>query len=251
MQNALSFCCVVFLLAQVARCDEPESTSQEAKLRARLEQFSQQDDGDPDLADFSSKELVTRAVESSSDPGHYFASFCKELAARGEGAKEAISAYLGDPNVQVQALAALPTVAGYIDQDFQVDVAKKCLFHPKARQIDDWAIKQGTLLKLIARSPNDETDVLDRLIASGRLEAGSDLERAWRSRFVPKAQERPGRAGPRDNVPSSSGKTSTQEPPESSADGTDSGHLNWGFWSAGGMVVVALAVYFVSRRRNA
>jgi len=47
------------------------------------------------------------------------------------------------------------------------------------------------------------------------------------------------------------GEVPTPEVPASTADGTESGGLNWALWSAGCVLVVALVVYFVSRHRNA
>jgi|GEM_PF-1762114 len=185
MAHRILYNCLVFVfILQGAFCDEAPSSDREAKLRARRDQFEQQRPSDLDFSDLSTEELVRRAVESSSDPGDYFKQYCRELAGRGATAKGAISDYLTQPNIGVDALAALPKVAGYIDVPFQVETAKKCLFHARAPQIDDWAIRQGALLRLVSRSPNDETSVLDELIASGRLEAGSEAERYWRSAFV-------------------------------------------------------------------
>lgn len=241
--------CIVFLIAigQVARCDESGISDREEKIRARLSEFSEQGISSLDVSGLSTEDLVRRLVESSGDPGPYFRSYCTELASRGADARDAISAYLSDPNIRVEALAALPKAAGYIDPSYQVQTAKECLFHAKAHQIDDWSIRQGGLLELIARSPKDQTGVLDQLIGSGRLEAGSELEKYWRNSLAPGDQASRDRTGPTEDL---------QRPASASSDSladTESGNSigpNWALWSTGCVLVVALVVFFVSRRHN-
>lgn len=242
--------CIVFLIAigQVVRSDESGTSDREEKIRARLSEFAEHDMNELDVSGLSAEDLVRRVVESSADPGPYFQLYCAELASRGADARRAISAYLSDPSIRVDALAALPKAAGYIDLAYQVEIAKACLFHEKAQQIDDWSIGQGGLLELIARSPKDETEVLDKLVGSGRLESGSELEMFWRASLAAGDQASRDRTEPREDS-----QRPASSPSDSLAD-TESGNgddHNWALWSAGCMLMVALVVFFVSRRHKA
>lgn len=108
-----------------------------------------------------------------------------ELKKRPDEVRVMLEEILKLPGHTFDTLYQVPFLAGIVGTDYQVEVAKRCLFHQEMKQGDmSLRIQQDLegygIFSLIAQSKHDETAVLDRLIDEGRLERGSEFEMKWR-----------------------------------------------------------------------
>ena len=108
-----------------------------------------------------------------------------ELKKRPDEVRVMLEKILELPGHTFDTLIQLPFLAGIVGTDYQVEVAKRCLFHQAMKQGDmSLRIQEDVegygIFSLIAQSKYDETSVLDRLVAEGRLERGSEFEMKWR-----------------------------------------------------------------------
>ncbi len=139
-----------------------------------------------DLSEHSTSELVRMALiyspSAASDTIH------EELAKRPEEVRSELLKELESSPIPFDVLYRIPFVAGTVDTEFQVEVAKRCLFRNEMKEADMALQIQETtgrgIFSLIAQSNNDETGVIDRLVAEGRVEKGSEFEAKWRKRLA-------------------------------------------------------------------
>lgn len=101
-----------------------------------------------------------------------------ELKKRPDEVRVMLEKILKLPGHTFDTLYQLPFLAGMVGTDYQVEVAKRCLFHQEMKQGDMSLMIQQDLegygiFSLIAQSKHDETAVLDKMVAEGRLERGS------------------------------------------------------------------------------
>lgn len=138
-----------------------------------------------DLSGYSTSELLRMALAFQSSPASTRVS--KELEKRPDEVRAGLARELDKAVIPFDILYRIPFVAGNVDTEFQVEIAKRCLFRNEMKEADLALRLQEDMGKgifsLIAQSKNDETAVLDRLIAEGRLEKGSDFELRWRARL--------------------------------------------------------------------
>lgn len=141
----------------------------------------------------------------------------------------------------------LPQAAGAVSSEFQVYVAKVCLFHPPYRVVDSYAIRSQSVFRSLAVSKYDESAVLDRLIAEGRLEKGSPLEVTWRQEFSKKPKRsRPERR--EDFVGSDSHPSSEGSPHGETASGSRSSNSIWPYLGAGLLLLIAAGFWYLRRK---
>jgi hypothetical protein len=140
-----------------------------------------------DLTGTPTGELFSQAVlctEGRPPPQDVIA----ELSRRKDELKRLIESSLDKPGLaadRVLELSRMPYWAGIVGSEYQAEVAGRLLFHPDMPRVvaDVHLLDKGGLLSLVAESRHDQTAILDRLIAEGRIEKGSEVERRWRKRL--------------------------------------------------------------------
>jgi len=115
----------------------------------------------------------------------------EELKKRPDEVRVMLEKILKQPGHTFDTLYQLPFLAGMVSTDYQVEVAKRCLFHEGMKQGDMSLRIQEDLegygiFNIIAKSKHDETAVLDRLIAEDRIKRGSKFEIKWRGLLSPR-----------------------------------------------------------------
>lgn len=164
-----------------------------------------------------------------------------ELKKRPAEVRVMLEKILERPGHTFDTLIQLPFLAGIVGTEYQVEVAKRCLFHEAMKQGDmSLRIQEDVegygIFSLIAQSKHDETAVLDRLIADGRLERGSKFEMKWRKLLSVGNRKEKNGAEENDTQNARAGDRETVEIPVGKAargPSSDSGYL-----VAGGVVVL-------------
>lgn len=109
----------------------------------------------------------------------------EELKKRPEEVRVILENELKQPKHTLERITQIPYLAGIVGTDYQVEVAKRCLFREEMKEADMMLRIQEDvdgygIFSLIAQSKHDESVVLDKLIDEGRLEQGSEFELKWR-----------------------------------------------------------------------
>jgi hypothetical protein len=158
------------------------------KLQMRTEEVRRWIENDKKPRDYSDKpteELLRMALTYTPSGASYYIS--KELQKRPEEVRNLILKKLEEAYIPYSVLYRIPYIAGNVDKDFQVEVTKRCFFRRETIEADRSLVIQedieGGWYSLIAKSDYDETAVLDRLIADGRMERGSEFELRMRKLF--------------------------------------------------------------------
>ncbi|MEY4246065.1 MAG: hypothetical protein RLZZ245_3650 [Verrucomicrobiota bacterium] len=156
-----------------------------------------------------------------------------ELKNRPDEVRVMLEKILKLPGHTFDTLIQLPFLAGIVGTDYQVEVAKRCLFHEAMKQGDmSLRIQEDVegygIFSLIAQSKHDETAVLDRLIEEGRLERGSEFEMKWRKLLSVGNRREKNRAEKNDSQDARNGDRKTEGIPMGKADSeslSDSNYL--------------------------
>lgn len=168
-----------------------------------------------------------------------------------EKAKDDIGrAHLDDVYLLLQTYEGnrLPEIAGAVSPEFQVQVTKACLFHPGYRALDACAIQLQNAFRHLAISEYDESEVLDRLIAEGRLERGSEIETKWRKEFS--KNPRKARLDLRQMPQTPNGPPSSVTLADASAEASEESLISrWPLIAAGVLVLSATAIWLWSTIR--
>ena len=149
----------------------------------------------PDYSKSSTPELYSNAISYSQGAGPQFKAVIEELEKRPEELKNIIqskiSIPLGSTNFEMLEIPMLVTLAGYVDLEFQIEIAKKTLFRKKVEYFDPILVSEPFILNILKKSKNDESEVLERLIEEGRIIKGAKIEKQWsvlRQRNLPKKE---------------------------------------------------------------
>jgi hypothetical protein len=191
-----------------------------------------------DISVYPTIELVRMALTYNpspvSNPIH------EELTKRPEEVRSALLKELDSQSITFDVLYRIPFLAGIVDTEFQVEVAKRCLFRKEMKEADmALQIQEATgrgIFSLIAQSKYNETAVLDKMIDEGRLERGSDFEMKWRKLLSVGHRKEKNRAEKNALRDAQTGDRKTEGIPigkEDSESSSDSGYL-----VAGGVIVL-------------
>jgi hypothetical protein len=191
-----------------------------------------------DLSVYSTIELVRMALtynpSPASNPIH------EELTKRPKEVRSALLNELDSTYITFDVLYRIPFIAGIVDTEFQVEVAKRCLFRKEMKEVDmALQIQEATgrgIFSLIAQSKNNETAVLDKLIDEGRLERGSEFEMKWRKLLSVGNRKEKNRAEKNDPRDARTGYRETEGIPMGKEDSESSSDL--GYLVAGGVIVL-------------
>ncbi len=207
-----------------------------------------------DLSDYPTEKLLGMILGNRT-PTEATKLASEELAKRPEELREELEKIMSFPRQNMEILYQIPFIAEKVGREYQIEMAKRCLFRPEMIEVD-MILRIGEevngmgLYSLIAKSQNDETAVLDRLISDGRLEKGSAFELEWRKKFSRNGagshqagEERPDKAKSRSNV-------FAPEPGGTSDEPTETGSFGWLLVIGGILSAAILAVLIRARLRS-
>jgi hypothetical protein len=183
----------------------PESRKKAEQLAHRIESLKGSDSQFRNYSDMSTPDLLITALDTMSNATWEAALI--ELSKRPEETKKAIDEMLDEKKPYSGAVMffyRLPSVASRLGVDYEVIVTKKILEHPLVKQNDKVFLNDALsdvmgsgFLEHLAASGEDETKILDKLIAEGRVVKDSEFEVKWRKRLAgtDKTQTRPEKKG--------------------------------------------------------
>ena len=136
---------------------------------------------------YPTDELVNMALTFEPSSPAASARVDEELRKRPQELRIALLKVLDRSVIPFDVLYRIPFVAGKVDAEFQVEIAKRCLFRNEMKEADlALRIREEHgkgIFSLIAKSKNDETAILDKLISEGRLTEDSEFYREWKIRL--------------------------------------------------------------------
>lgn len=227
---------------------DPEKRRKTEQAIKRIQQLKELERKPRDYLNITTEELFRTVLRSTGNV--HFRDDLKELSERPAETKAAIDSFLENENPfygDLLFFSILPSVAEVLGTEYHVEVVKRILNHPLAKKYDEVLLEDktssivgGGLLDHLATSGKDETGTLDKLIAEGRIERGSELELKWRKRLSGDHREeknRPEKNG-LENVPThgqEAGKSQNTDP-ESEIPS------NWSYLALGGLTVLSLGI---------
>lgn len=151
----------------------------------------------PDYSRSSTAELFSDAISYSQERGPQFKAVIKELEKRPKELKKIIQNKISKPisgsDFGMLEVPMLVTLAGYVDLEFQIEIAKITLFREKVVYFDPLFLAEPFILNILRQSKNDESAVLEKLIKEGRIVRGSKTEKQWsilREKMHPKVENK-------------------------------------------------------------
>lgn len=188
---------------------DPEKRRKAELAIERILQLKEASASPRNYSDISTPELFKTVLESTRNVR--FKDDLNELSKRPLETRVAIDGFLNNEKPfdgDLLFFSVLPSVAEVLGAEYHVQVVKRILDHPLAQKYDEVLLEDktssmvgGGLLNHLAASGKDETGTLDKLIAEGRIERGSELELKWRKRLSGgerKEKDRPEKNDPQD-----------------------------------------------------
>lgn len=208
------------ILHSAGDVEDEEASRKMEILSDKIETMRKAEEQERDFSASPTDELLRVALDTTSN--NSWTAAVDELSKREDETKAAIARFLQNDRpfqADVAWFSRLPALAKSFGAEYQAQVTKEILFHPLARRYDQVLLIQGNLIDNLAVSPRDESSVLDRLIAQGRLERGSELEVKWRKTLS--HQARPEKNGASDMQRRDKQNKSSESTPLQQASGSD------------------------------
>jgi hypothetical protein len=176
---------------QIARIDcfqqvspSPDEISKKKYLEESLEKLRKAERAPRDYSMTPTEDLLRLALDIVQSDKSYKAAL-EELSRRPDETKALIRNFLQKEiptDSDITSFTMLPRVANLFGTEYKVQITKEILFHPLFKNYDLKLVyfHNPEIIGDLGSSTHDETPVLDRLIADGRLERGSEAEKHWR-----------------------------------------------------------------------
>ncbi len=166
----------------------PEEQEKVEKIRSRVEPLleSMRNWKSKDMSDVPTEDLFLRAKSElyCGTPSLSYRDVFDEIARRPDESQALIRSKIFRSGLGIEDFNYLLAISFGMERKFYIEAVKECLFHPDMIKFDTWYIGQEQIFHMLATSDENETPVLDRLIAEGRMEKGSHLETKWRKKFA-------------------------------------------------------------------